>query len=116
MATIDGARLLYMDDQIGSIEPGKLADIIIIETKSPNMVPVYDPCAAVVFQAEPSNVSTTMINGKIVMENREMKTVDIKEDREVMNCIKRDIAPYAREIEIKSSAAKNEAAVKKGGI
>jgi cytosine/adenosine deaminase-related metal-dependent hydrolase len=105
MATIGGARSLYMDDKIGSIESGKLADIIIIETKSPNMVPCYDYYAAVVFQAEPSNVSTTIINGKIVMENREMKTIDIKEDREIMNRIKQDIAPFARELEIKSSSA-----------
>jgi len=102
MATIGGARSLYMEDRIGSIEPGKLADIIIIETKSPNMVPSYDPFATVVFQAEPSNVSTTIINGKIIMENREMKTVDIEEDREIMNRIRKDIAPFARELEIKS--------------
>ncbi len=105
MATIGGARSLYMDDKIGSIESGKLADIIVIETNSPNMVPCYDYYAAVVFQAEPSNVFTTIINGKIVMENREMKTIDIKEDREIMNRIKQDIAPFARELEIKSSAA-----------
>jgi len=102
MATIGGARSLYMEDRIGSIESGKLADIIIIETKSPNMVPSYDPFATVVFQAEPYNVSTTIINGKIIMENREMKTVDIEEDREIMNRIIQDIAPFARELEIKS--------------
>ena len=102
MATIGGARSLYMDDNIGSIEPGKMADIIIIETKSPNMVPLYDPFAAVVFQAEPSNVSVSIINGKVIMENREMKTVDIEEDRETMNRIRKDIAPFARELEIKS--------------
>jgi len=110
MATIGGARSLYMDDQIGSIEPGKLADIIVIETKSPNMVPCYDYYAAIVFQAEPSNVSTTIINGKIVMENREMKTIDTEEDRKIMNRIKQDIAPFARELEVKSNTAKNGAA------
>jgi len=110
LATIGGARSLYMDDQIGSIEPGKLADIIVIETKSPNMVPLYDPYAAVVFQAEPSNVSTTIINGKIVMENREMKSTSVEEDRENIYRIKQDIAPFARELEIKANAGKNNAA------
>jgi 5-methylthioadenosine/S-adenosylhomocysteine deaminase len=105
MATLGGARSLYMDDKIGSLEPGKLADIIIIETTSPNMVPCYDPYAAVVFQAEPSNVSTTIIHGKLVMGNREMKTIGIAEDREIMNRIKQDIAPFARELEIHSNAA-----------
>jgi len=109
MATIGGARSLYMEDKIGSIESGKLADLIIIETKSPNMVPCYDYYAALVFQAEPSNVSTTIINGKVVMENREMKTVDIREDRETMNRIKQDIAPLARELEIKANTPGNEA-------
>jgi 5-methylthioadenosine/S-adenosylhomocysteine deaminase len=99
MATIGGARSLYMDDKTGSIEKGKLADIIVIETKSPNMVPLYDHYAAVVFQAEPSNVTTTIINGKTVMENREMKTIDTGEDRRIMNRIKQDIAPMARELE-----------------
>jgi cytosine/adenosine deaminase-related metal-dependent hydrolase len=107
MATIGGARSLYMDEKIGSIEIGKLADIIVIETKSPNMVPCYDYYAAVVFQAEPSNVSATIINGKIIMENREMKTIDISEDREIMNSMKQDIAPFARELEIKANTGKN---------
>jgi cytosine/adenosine deaminase-related metal-dependent hydrolase len=101
MATIGGARSLYMDDKIGSIENGKLADIIVIETKSPNMVPCYDYFAAVVFQAEPSNVVTTIINGKLIMENRDLKTYDIREDRETMNRLKQDIAPFARELENK---------------
>jgi cytosine/adenosine deaminase-related metal-dependent hydrolase len=102
MATIGGARSLCMGDKIGSLEPGKLADIIILETKSPNMVPLYDPYAAVVFQAEPYNVSTTIINGKIIMENREMKTVDVEEDREIMNSLRKDIALFARELETRS--------------
>ena len=102
MATIGGAKSLHLDDQIGSIEPGKLADVIILETKSPNMVPCYDPYAAVVFQAEPSNVSTTVIHGKIIMEDREMKTVDVGEDRETMNRIRQDIEPLARELSNKT--------------
>jgi cytosine/adenosine deaminase-related metal-dependent hydrolase len=104
MATIGGARSLYMDDKIGSIEPGKLADIIILETRSPNMVPCYDPYAVVVFQAEPSNVSTTIINGQIVMENREIKTIDVEEVREMLNRIRQDIEPVARELEDKSKS------------
>lgn len=102
MATIGGARSLYMDHEIGSIETGKLADIIVIDTKSPNMVPCYDYYAAVVFQAGPSNVSTTVINGKIIMEERELKTFDIRRDREIMNNLAQEIAPFARELEIKS--------------
>ena len=85
-----------------------LADIIIIETKSPNMIPCFDYYAAAVFQAEPSNVSTTIINGEIVMQDRDMNTIDINEDHKNMNRIKQDIAPFAGELEIKANAAKNE--------
>ena len=67
------------------------------------MVPLYDCYAAVVFQAEPVNVSTTIINGKIIIGNRKMKTVDIEEDRMNMNRIQRDISPYARNLERKST-------------
>jgi cytosine/adenosine deaminase-related metal-dependent hydrolase len=102
MATIGGAKSLYMDDKIGSIEPGKLADIIVLETKSPNMVPLYDPYAAAVFQAEPSNVTTTMINGNIIMEDREMKTIDLEQDRDIMYRIRQDIETFARELETRS--------------
>lgn len=102
MATIGGARSFYMDDEIGSIEIGKLADIIVIETKSPNMVPCYDYYAAVVFQAEPSNVVTTIINGKIIMQNRELKTFDIEKDRAIMDRLKQEIAPFAMELETDS--------------
>ena len=46
MATMGSARALHMDDKIGSLETGKLADIIVVDTKAPNMVPVYSPYAA----------------------------------------------------------------------
>jgi cytosine/adenosine deaminase-related metal-dependent hydrolase len=104
LATIGGARSLYMDKKIGSIEPGKLADIIIIETHAPNMVPLYDPYAAVVFQAEPYNVTTTIVDGKIIMENREILTVDVAEDHEAMDRIRRDIEAFASELEVKSKS------------
>jgi len=68
MATIGGAKALDMADKIGSLEAGKLADIIIIETSSPNMQPNYDPYATLVFAAYPSNVVLTMVNGAVVAE------------------------------------------------
>ena len=77
MATIGGARAIDMDDRIGSLEAGKLADIVVVETKSPNMQPSYNPYATLVFSAYPSNVVLTMVNGVVVAENGEIKSMDI---------------------------------------
>lgn len=64
-ATIDGARVAGIGDRTGSITPGKKADLVVIETKSPNIAPVIDPAAAVVCAADISNVDTVIIDGRI---------------------------------------------------
>ncbi|EAS42817.1 amidohydrolase [Photobacterium profundum] len=76
MATIGAARALHMEDTIGSLENGKLADIIVIDTKAPNMVPVYNPYSALVYSAYATNVKHTIVDGKLLMEDRNMLTVD----------------------------------------
>ena len=76
MATIGAARALHMEDTIGSLEKGKLADIIVIDTKAPNMVPVYNPYSALVYSAYASNVKHTIVDGNMLMEDRNMLTVD----------------------------------------
>lgn len=70
MATMGGARALHMEDKIGSIEIGKLADIVIIETKSINMMPMYDPYSVLVYSANSSNVNTVIVNGKLIVEDK----------------------------------------------
>ena len=82
MATIGAARTLHMEDKIGSIEKGKLADIVIIETKSPNMVPIYDYYSALVYSASPSNVETVLVDGKLIVDNKNLMTFDEKIDRQ----------------------------------
>ncbi|WEM44133.1 amidohydrolase (plasmid) [Photobacterium sp. DA100] len=76
MATIGAARALHMEDTIGSLEVGKLADIIVIDTKAPNMVPVYNPYSALVYSAYAANVKHTIVDGQILMKDRTMTTVD----------------------------------------
>jgi cytosine/adenosine deaminase-related metal-dependent hydrolase len=76
MATIGAARALHMEDTIGSLEKGKLADIIVIDTKAPNMVPVYNPYSALVYSAYATNVKHTIVDGNMLMEDRNMLTVD----------------------------------------
>lgn len=96
MATIGGAQALNMADKVGSLEAGKLADVIVVETRSPNMMPNYDAFATLVFQANPANVDTTIINGRIVVEDKQLKTYDIEQNRRQMKAIEADIAEFAR--------------------
>jgi cytosine/adenosine deaminase-related metal-dependent hydrolase len=82
MATMGAAKALHMEDKIGSLEVGKLADIIVIDTKAPNMVPVYNPYSALVYSASSANVRHSIVAGKIIMKDREMLTVDETKIRE----------------------------------
>jgi 5-methylthioadenosine/S-adenosylhomocysteine deaminase len=76
MATIDGAKALGLDQQIGSLEVGKWADCIILDISGPNWQPLYDIPASLVYAAQGSDVITTICHGQILMENRELKTLD----------------------------------------
>jgi len=82
MATMGGAKALHMEDEIGSLEAGKLADIIVIDTKAPNMVPVYNPYSALVYSANSANVRHSIVDGMVIMKDREILTVDETEVRE----------------------------------
>ncbi|RHW41599.1 5'-deoxyadenosine deaminase [Neobacillus notoginsengisoli] len=78
MATIGGAKAVGLEDQIGSIEIGKKADIVILNLNDFHMYPSFgvDTISRIVYSATRADVETTIINGKIVMENRMMKTMD----------------------------------------
>lgn len=78
MATIGGARAVGMDQEIGSIEAGKKADIAILNLNHFHTFPSYDvdPISRIVYSATRADVETTIVNGKVVMENGLMKTVD----------------------------------------
>ncbi len=82
MATMGAARALHMEDKIGSLEVGKLADIIVIDTKAPNMVPIYNPYSALVYSAYATNVRHAIVDGKILMRDRIVLTVDEDKIRE----------------------------------
>ncbi|MUJ23796.1 amidohydrolase [Aliivibrio fischeri] len=107
MATIGGAKALHMEDEIGSLEVGKKADIIIVETQSANMMPSYDPYATLVYQANPSNVDTTIVNGKVVMEQRQMKTIQLDNIRQSVEAFESDIADFAKELSKKAIKSKS---------
>ena len=80
MGTIKGAKALGLDEEIGSIEVGKKADIILIDTNSANMVPDSSTLTSnIIYPANGSNVDTTICNGKILMENKKLTVLDEQE-------------------------------------
>ncbi|MFH1603264.1 MAG: TRZ/ATZ family hydrolase [Pseudomonadota bacterium] len=74
MATLDGARALRLDHAIGSIEPGKFADLTAIEFAAPDMLPSYDPISSVVYAAGRENVTHVWIAGRLLVEDRVLNT------------------------------------------
>jgi cytosine/adenosine deaminase-related metal-dependent hydrolase len=76
MATINGARALGLQNEIGSIEVGKKADLILVNLKEPHLMPSPNPISNLVYAAEGSDVDTVIVDGKIIMENRVVKTLD----------------------------------------
>ena len=81
LATMGGAKALGTDEITGSIEKGKKADLVLIETDSVNMFPVYDPYSAIVYSANPSNVHSVWINGIQTVENKQLTQHSLKELR-----------------------------------
>ena len=78
MATINGAKALDWNKEIGSIEIGKKADIILIDINKPHLYPIHNIISLLAYSAQGSDVDTVIVDGKILMENREMKTVDME--------------------------------------
>lgn len=76
LATIEGAKVLGLDEKIGSLELGKKADLITIGLDKPHLMPIYDPYSHLVYCAEPADVDNVVICGKILMKGREMQSMD----------------------------------------
>lgn len=77
MATIEGARVLGLEDQIGSVEVGKCADIIILDTNKPHWIPLYNPYSQLVYAATGADVTASIIGGRVVMRDRKLLTMDL---------------------------------------
>lgn len=79
MATIEGAQALRLEDSIGSIDVGKRADISLIDFKKPHLTPLHDLYANIVYSAHGSDVDTIIVDGRVLMEKREVKTLNEEE-------------------------------------
>ncbi len=94
MATIGGARVIGQADRLGSLEPGKLADIVLVDTRRAGMTPLYDPYSHLVYAARGSDVTAVMVHGRLVVEGGEVTTVN---EAEVMEAA-RSFADRVREV------------------
>ena len=78
MCTIEAARALGLEKITGSLEVGKKADIILLDTKKPHLTPMYNPASHLVYAARGSDVKTTIINGEVVMEDGSLLSLDLE--------------------------------------
>ena len=79
MATINGAKVLGLENEIGSLEVGKRADLILLDANKPHYYPRHNPVSSIAYSAQAADVSTVLVNGKVLMENYEVKTIDADE-------------------------------------
>ena len=77
LATIEGARTMGMDDVIGSLRPGKRADIIAVSTDAPNLAVLTDPAHLLVTAAQPANVDTVIVDGRVLKRRGELTGLDL---------------------------------------
>jgi len=78
-ATIEGARALGLGDRIGSIEPGKEADLVVVDLDRPHLVPLHDIHAHLVYTVGRDDVRHVVIRGRIVLRDRDLVTIDERE-------------------------------------
>ena len=76
MATLGGARALGMEDELGSLEPGKRADIVVVGLDAARLHPLYDPISHLVYAAKGADVRHVVIEGRVVMRDRKVLTLD----------------------------------------
>jgi 5-methylthioadenosine/S-adenosylhomocysteine deaminase len=91
MATINGANSLGLENEIGSIEVGKKADLVLVDMKKPHLTPLRNPISHLVYAANGGDVDTVICNGTILMKNRELLTLNEAEILEIAENTSEDL-------------------------
>ena len=91
MATIQGARTIGLGRQIGSLEVGKQADVIIIDTQIPHLSPMFHPESHIVYAAKGSDVRDVLVDGRVLVRNRKVLSLDVEKIMAAVNKIAADI-------------------------
>jgi 5-methylthioadenosine/S-adenosylhomocysteine deaminase len=92
MATSWGAAALGFEKEIGTLEVGKKADVIVVDARSPHMIPLYNPISSLVYSANGADVKDVIVNGRLLMKDRSIQTLDAEEIMGKVNAISREIA------------------------
>ncbi|MBU4208884.1 MAG: amidohydrolase [Proteobacteria bacterium] len=98
LATIGGAGALGLDNEIGSLETGKQADLIIIDVNKPHLVPMYNPVSHIVYAARGSDVQDVIVAGKVIVRDRKILTFDLEDVLERASLIGETIKGYKEEM------------------
>ena len=100
MATIDGARALGLDTLIGSLEPGKRADVAVVSMASARQTPLYDPISHLVYATHGDDVRTVVVNGKVLMRDRKLTTLNeatvLAAARKMAEAVRAAVAPATK--------------------
>jgi 5-methylthioadenosine/S-adenosylhomocysteine deaminase len=91
MATINGARAIGLDADIGSIETGKWADMIVVNTRQPHLTPLYNPASHLVYCASGADVRDVIVSGQVVVRDRNLLTLDLEDVLDRATAIARKI-------------------------
>ncbi len=95
MTTINGARALLMEHEVGSIEVGKKADIVLIDLDQVHLRPITDIVNVILYAGYGHDVDTAIVDGKVIVENKKVKTVD---EEKVLTLAKEKYEPILQEI------------------
>ena len=97
LATIGGARAIGLESIIGSLEPGKRADIIVVSMTAPRQTPMYDPISHLVYTTRGDDVHMTIVNGRVLMRERRVLSLDeaavLAEARELAKTVRAAVTP-----------------------
>jgi cytosine/adenosine deaminase-related metal-dependent hydrolase len=91
MATLGGATALRMQDQVGSLEPGKQADIVVFDTDNFDLRPLHNPVANIVYGSTGHSVDTVLIGGDIVLRHKQLTSLDEQQLRRDVESINRRV-------------------------
>jgi 5-methylthioadenosine/S-adenosylhomocysteine deaminase len=84
---MNGARAIGLADRIGSLEPGKQADIIVLDTRAPHLTPMYHPESHIVYAAGGADVRHVLVAGRPVVKDRQLLTLNVREIMDRVNVI-----------------------------
>jgi 5-methylthioadenosine/S-adenosylhomocysteine deaminase len=79
LATRQGAQVLGLEDQVGRLAPGLKADLVVIDLDQPHLTPMYDPYSHLVYAATGADVQTVVLDGRVLVEDRQLLTLDLAE-------------------------------------